>query len=258
MLFISIALYLLLRDDPSRVAWAGFWLWLGVFNRPSNVVVALPLSICVFVRYRSQIVKFVILGTVPLIVMAWYSTTYLGSIFTLGQTQDVNLFSGDMVQGFFGLLLSPARGLFIFTPLFVFSAAYMLYALFSKMTPSIYKYLAATVIAMIALFAKWYQWWGGASFGYRLLIEAVPMLIIFLALWWGSAIGRRWYFRAAFIAALLVSIYFHFLGAYYYPSGFNFIPGHINVQTWRLWDWHDTELTHLTDIFLRTSGLRPQ
>lgn len=251
VLMINLAVWLLLTEDEQRVPWAGLLMGLTLWNRPSNIAIALPITLYVWRQHRASTLKYVLLGALPLALMAWYSAAYLGSIFALGQTQDANLFSGDMVQGFFGLLISPSRGLFVFTPLFLFSAIALTTTLFDRKARSIYRYLAVSVILLIALYSKWYQWWGGASFGYRLLIEAVPMLTIFLAVWWESPIGQRRVSQLLFALGAVASIYVSFLGAYYYPSGFNFLPGHINLQPWRLWDWGDSELTRLTQGLLQ-------
>lgn len=80
------------------------------------------------------------------------------------------------------------------------------------------------------------------------------MLTIFLAVWWESPIGQRRILQLLFALSAVASIYVNFLGAYYYPSGFNFLPGHINLQPWRLWDWGDSELARLTQGLLQRLG----
>ncbi len=213
VLMICLAAWLLLDDDDRRVPWVGLLVGLMLWNRPSNIAIALPLTIYVWRQHGRALLKYLLLGALPIALMAWYSAAYLGSVFALGQTQDAGLFSGDVVQGFFGLLVSPSRGLFIFTPVFFFGMIALLKSLFDREARSIYRYLAVSVILLIALYSRWYQWWGGASFGYRLLIEAVPMLTIFLAVWWESPIGQRRIPQLLFALSAVASIYVNFLGA---------------------------------------------
>ncbi len=92
----------------------------------------------------------------------------------------------------------------------------------------------------------WLSWWGGASFGYRLLLEIVPVLSIGLALCWENVIaGRRW-LQVVLGLTVIVSLYMHYLGAFYYPCGFNSVPQNINLQLDRLWSWTDGELARRT------------
>jgi hypothetical protein len=246
LLFITIALWLMLRNAPRYLVLSGLFWGLAVFNRPPNVLFALPMALYVVRYYRSHWKRFVVFAIVPLLAMAWYSSAVLGSVLTLGQTQDASLFSGDILIGLPGLLISPSRGLFVFTPVFVFGAAYCLYALFSSRAIPLLKYLTVSAIAMILLYAKWFSWWGGASFGYRLLLEIVPVLTIGLALCWENVVaGRRW-LQAVFGVTVIVSFYTHYLGAFYYPCGFNSVPQNIDLQLGRLWSWTDGELARCT------------
>lgn len=246
LLFINAGLWLLLKDRPATLMWSGMFLGLAIFNRPPNVFIAVPLATYVFTQRRAIFLRFAALGAIPLLLMGWYSAAVLGSIFALGQTQDASLFSGNPCVGLPGLLISPNRGLFVFTPVFVFSAAYLLFALFSGTAAPLYRYMAIPPIALVLLYSFWYSWWGGWSFGYRLLLETVPLLIVFLALCYEAVIAQHWYWQILFWPSVLFSIYTHYLGAYYYPCGFNVLPVDIRIQPGRLWDWHDGELARCT------------
>lgn len=250
LLFINMALWLLLKDNRTATIWSGLFLGLAVFNRPPNVLVALPLAIYVLTHRRASFLGFAVLGTIPLGLMTWYSVAVLGSALALGQTQNVSLFTGNPLIGLPGLLISPNRGLFIFTPLFAFSGVYLLRALFSRTFPPLYRYLAIPPMALVALYSFWYSWWGGWSFGYRLLLEAVPFLIVFLALCYETMIVRHWYWQVLFWLGLVVSAYIHYLGAYYYPCGFNALPINVDTQPGRLWDWANGELARCTSTWV--------
>jgi len=98
---------------------------------------------------RAGFLRFAALGAIPLGLMGWYSAAVLGSVLALGQTQDASLFTGNPLIGLPGLLISPNRGLLVFTPLIAFSAAYLLRVLFSRATPL---YIASW------LYRLW-RWW---------------------------------------------------------------------------------------------------
>ena len=67
--------------------------------------------------------------------------------------------------------LQPSRGLLVFSPIFLFSAAGAVVA-WRENDPLPNIWFAGTVLSLL-LYARWGMWWGGTSFGYRLLIELV-------------------------------------------------------------------------------------
>ncbi len=251
LLFINISIFLLLNKNRSLVPYSGLFLGLAVFNRPTNIIIAIPLTIYLFFNQRDIFLKYILLAALPGFLLCLYSYIYWGNIFALGRAPGFGLFGGKFFPILAGLLFSPARGLFIFSPIFIFSFVYSLYLLFLKRTAPLLKYLSITVIASLLLYSRWSMWWGGHSFGYRLLIELIPMLCIFLALFWERTIVKIWYLKLVFYLFLAISIYFHFLGAYYYPSGFNTSPNDIDYNTERLWTIRDTELIRCTKNLLR-------
>lgn len=251
LLFITITLFLLLNENNALIPYAGFFLGMAVFNRPTNIIIALPLTVYIFNNYRGGVrIKYLILAMIPALLFSWYSYVYMGNVSSLGQGHELKL-GGHFWRGLPGLLISPGRGLFVFSPIFIFSFAYLIYSLFSKNTRSIYRYLAISAILMVGAYAKWHGWWGGHCFGYRYLIELIPMLIIFLALCWEKVITTSRYLKITFFICLVVSIYFHFLGAFLYPAGFNYEPNNIDSHTERLWSVKDTELVRATKNLLK-------
>jgi hypothetical protein len=256
LLFISISLWLLLSPTGRQVPWAGFFLGLAVFNRPINLLIALPLALFVLIHRRRRALAFTLLALIPASLMAWYSLSYFGRLESLGQGQ--SFVSGNIFEGLAGILVSPARGLLIFSPIFVFAFAGMARTLRDRQAEPIYKYLAAAVAFFLMAMAAWKMWWGGWSFGYRLLIEIVPLLILILALYWEAVIVSSPWRRRAFTTALLFSVYANFLGANYFPSSFNGIPDNIDVHTERLWSPMRTELTLCTIKFLRDWRVLPR
>lgn len=256
LLFITISLYILFNKSSNLIPYAGLFLGMAVFNRPTNILIALPLTFYIFFRHRNEFMKYILLAGIPAFFLCLYSYVYFGDIICLGQGRSLfglikDFSSGNFLPALAGLLFSPSRGLFIFSPIFIFSFGYLFYALFSKKTESIYKYLSISVISLVLLYSKWPMWWGGHSFGYRLLIELIPMLIIFLAVCWERVIVNYWYLKSIFLCFLLVSVYIHFLGAFYYPSGFNWIPNNIDHHPERLWDVKDAEIAGCTKKLLQ-------
>jgi len=250
LLFITISLLLIFSRNKKAIPYVGFFLGMAVFNRPTNIMIALPLTIYIYFNHRDTFIRYVLLAGIPLGLLCLYSQIYFGNITSFGQGYAVNYLTGNIFEGLFGILISPSRGLLVFSPIFIFSFYYLFKTLVSTEIDSIYKYLAATVIALVLLYAKWPMWWGGHSFGYRIIIEISPMLIIFLAKSWEKFINNKYYLKIIFIWSTLFSFYVHFIGAFYFPSGFNRYPGDIDQYTERLWDLKDTQISRCTKSFL--------
>ena len=188
---------------------------------------------------------------IPAFFLFLYAQVYQGSMFSLTKYYIACGFEGNILPGLVGVLISPARGLLIFSPIFIFSLIYLFYSLFSKDIAPVYRYLSICVVLYILMVSKHFMWWGGHCFGYRLLIELIPALIIFLALYWEKIMVKHWHLKIIFGILLLISIYIHFLGANYFPAGFNWSPNDIDSHPKRLWNIKDTEITQCTSNFIR-------
>ena len=242
LFFLTLALWLLTRGDSLSIALSGLPLGFAVFNRPVNLLIVVPLAVFVLWRHRRAFLPFCAAAAVPAALLAWYSHHYWGTITNLGQYPAGNWFLGRFGAGLAGLLLSPNRGLLIFTPLFLLSLAYAFFVLRHPTEDPLLTALTAGVLLTILLYAKWYSWWGGTSFAYRLLTECVPALTILLAAGWERLFAGSRLARVALVVLAAASLYAHYLGAFYYPCGFDTVPNEINAHPERLWDVRHGEI----------------
>jgi len=241
LLFITSALFLLFCKKGNLLLYAGFFFGMAVFNRPTNAMLVLPMTLYVFKHRREKFKWYLACLVVPIALLCWYSWAYLGNVFLLGQGQRFRV-TDDFWLGLAGLLISPNRGLFVFSPVLIFSVFYLIWLTIKKDAEPVYRYMAAAVILLIGVCALWASWWGGHCFGYRLLIETIPMLIIFVSLCWEDFIADRIFLKAIFYGLLFFSVYFNFLGAFLYSGEFNNRPNDIDSNVERLWDIKNGEL----------------
>ncbi|MGH9368075.1 MAG: hypothetical protein ACRD3M_10425 [Thermoanaerobaculia bacterium] len=235
--FLALALLLLAKDRPRWTALAGFGLAMAVVNRPTNALVALPLTVFA-IRYRQRgFLGYVALAAIPAALHALYTWSYFGTPFSSTQPVTIGQFSGTWTEGLAGLLLSPSRGLFVFSPFLLFCIPASVMA-FRKGEPRLYRYLTVAVVLELALYSRWDNWWGGHTFGYRLLIELVPLLVLILARHWRRFAAFRGS-MPVFGALLALSVAVQALGAWVFPSGFN---TNIDREPWRLWTLADSEI----------------
>jgi hypothetical protein len=242
---LTAALWLLLRGDRASVAASGLFLALAVVNRPSNVLIAAPLFLFVLRRRRDALPAFVLLAGVPLVLHAAYTSVYLGSPLSTGYWNafpEVANFRGNPIVGLAGLLVSPSRGLFVFSPFFLFAIAGAVIALRDPERWPIAPYLAAGSLLLILLYSKWSTWWGGHTFGYRYLIEATPGLMVLTAIAWDRIRTRRGW-RVVFLVCCAWSLLVQGLGVRYQPSGFN---QRMDQDPSVLWSVRDSEIAMST------------
>jgi hypothetical protein len=239
LLLLTMGLWLITRGDRVSLSLAALPLGFAVVNRPLNILIVLPLATYVLWRDRRAFAWFSALALVPATFLAWYSLRYWGSLTSLGQYPALHRFNAPFWQGLAGLLFSPARGLFIFTPLFVFAIAAIPRR--PSRDPLLFA-LATGAITTVLAYAKWDMWWGGSCFGYRLLTECIPALTILLAVGWERMFSKSIAARIAIGVFAAATFYIHFLGAFYYPCGFDTVPNEINAHPERLWDFRETEV----------------
>jgi len=85
-------------------------------------------------------------------------------------------FNGKFVVGFFGLLFSPGKSLFLFNPLTLFGClGFMLLLREQRKIAILFGWL---IISHLLLFSSWWSWQGGMSWGPRLMLVVIPYLIL--------------------------------------------------------------------------------
>jgi hypothetical protein len=258
ILLLTAALAILVRNWSRALPLAGVLLGLAIWNRPTNVLIVAPLALYAVIRYRRQIPSFLAALAVPMLFMAIYSYLYCGSVMYLGQGRSMmdDLSTGgalrsDFGAGLAGLLVSPNRGLLVFDPIFAVGLVFLIYASFSRRELPIFKYMLAGIVLSLCCYAHWRVWWGGWCFGYRLISELTPILILATAVAWDRWVSRWAITRWTFIAAALFGIYVHGLGAgYSHLAHFNATPDNIDKDTARLGNLPEGELVRDQSLFL--------
>ncbi len=161
---------------------------------------------------RTQILRPILLFALPVLaalaVIAWYNWLRFGHPLTTGYLPQER-FATPFFEGFYGLTLSPGKGLFWYNPLF-FAAVAAWPAFFRKYRAEALL-VAAVVLGNVAFYAPWYLWWAGHAWGPRFLVAILPFAALPLAPALEAARRRRG--LALGLAALaLVSVGVQVLG----------------------------------------------
>ena len=241
LLWIALALFALLHENRRGLVYAGLFLGLAVWTRPTNVLLALPLALWALRRHPEHRLAMMAAAALPLAAMALYSQFMLGSVTALGQGQSMRV-GAEPWWALVGVLFSPGRGLFVYSPVLLLGLLALPRAWGESAPHPIIRPLLLGTAGIVGVHALWAIWWGGHSFGYRLLTEALPaMLILTAAAWEWMLEGRR--LRMALAGALLMwSVAANALGALVAPCGFDTEPDYLDTNPARLWSLRDTEL----------------
>jgi len=217
-LFLVAALWAV-TGPASRwtVPLAGLALGLLPANRPPDLLLALGFLPFLWGWTRGRRLPFLLSAALPcLLTLAFNLAVYAhpaGGYGVFGLTSPSSgFFHGSILEGVAGLLVSPARGLFVFSPFFLF----LPFGLRKVFREGDQRLLAAGLLAAVVLQLLLYartDWRGGFSWGYRFLTDLVPILIWLLV---PIVEEQRRLARGVFLAALLFSVWVQTIGAFRY------------------------------------------
>lgn len=191
LFLITGAYFLLTHPERTRFALlSGLFFGAATACRATGLIAVVLVLVYLVLHHRKSALPFV-LGSLPIpIALLGYNFYYFGSPFALAQalaghaiavekTGSPDLWQTPFTTGLAGLLVSPSRGLLVFSPLL---AASFVGGLFTFERPEL-RYLRPLTAAAgltMALQCKWFDWWGGWAYGYRPWIDELPYLCLLL------------------------------------------------------------------------------
>lgn len=258
-LFLALGTYWLVASTarPRQAGWAALAYGAAILCRPTMMVVAAAAGAHLLLSNRPAFRSYAAAALLVAVVIGAHNQHYLGSPLAFGQTAGAaaiarhktgspDVWQTPLVTGAAGLLASPSRGLFIFSPFLLFAAWGMVRAWrdarFDALRP-----LTVAVLGLWLVAFKWFDWWGGWSFGYRPLVDTAPLLAVLMV----PVLDRiftRPLPRRAFVVLAGWSVAVQLLGAFAYdPLGWNARDGRDidqPVHRHRLWALGDSQLVY--------------
>jgi hypothetical protein len=253
-LCLTVALYAYLRHSLEPAwRWAaimGLAVALACVCRPVVVLSAVPLAVACLWRDPRRAGAMALGALAPALFQAWYGAHYFGNPFHIqfSPTSGAN-WAQPIGAGLAGVLLSPGRGLFIYSPVFIGS---VVGAAIAVRHPQRLLFGAAALgaVATIVVVAKWTMWWGGACYGPRLLADLAPSLTLLLVPVVPHVGGSR---LRILIATGLVSwsVGAHAIGAYCGDISWN-VRVDVDRHPDRLWSWTDNQPSECLRLLFST------
>ncbi len=249
-LFLSIALYFLVRSEKESkmILWASPFVALAVSARMSVGIIAAIIYLYVLINHRKEAIKFAIPAIIIALLLFSYNLYYFGTLTggnarleqKMAEFKGIPIWVANFLPGLAGLLISPSRGLFTYSPFLIFSLS-GIYYIFKNKESSLYKYLILSSFLYLLLFSFYYEWFGGFTYGYRFLLDIIPILCLFLAFSINKILTSN-NLKLVFTFLVAFSVFVQVVGFLNYPSGWNSIPKHIEKYPERLWDIRDNQI----------------
>lgn len=215
---LLVALALLLATStltPARSAALGAVCVAMAANRPPDALVAAAVALYVCWAARRTAGWLVAGAAIPLALVLAYNLAIPGSLFGGYGLVDVpGFFDHPLWTGLAGMLVSPMRGLLIFTPFLVFVPLGLARRLRTPDTRILAALLAAAVVAQLVLYAK-ADWRAGNSWGPRWLTDVLPVLVWMLA---PAPPLLRLPARVLLLLTMAASIAVQAIGAFWYTG----------------------------------------
>ncbi|WP_343576108.1 glycosyltransferase family 39 protein [Pseudomonas sp.] len=271
VLFASLAIYLALRKMPANDTLAsvaiGISLFLAYFCRPTLALLAPFLLLYLLHRQPCAALKAGTALALSLLLFCawslhefsqWLPDYYLPS----------RLESDSLGSALYGNLLSPARGLLVFSPFLLLPLLLLpAQAIRSRQHRPLLLVALAWPIAHWIIISRFPHWWAGWSYSSRLMVDVLPGL--FVGLFASLGLAREWR-RWLYVPLLALGAFALFVNTWQglynpYTARWNMEPN-IDAYPEYLFNWDYPQFLHtparhtarLTEFQMRGAAPLPQ
>lgn len=224
-IFIGLSVLLLAHFDTGRAPTVrpillGVCLFLAYFSRASSAAFIIVVFLYLFIKDRRQFFKVgIVAGSLFGLFLLWSMNVYgqlLPSYYSIGR------FEAGAVPtwvAIYGHLFSPSRGVFVFSP-FLILVLVGLARFWRVVSRQLLVWLCIGWFALhVFIASRAVVWWGGNSFGPRILTDSLIGLILLSVILWGNAkcrLSLRWkrVVAGAYIVLGLLAIGINMQGLY--------------------------------------------
>ena len=249
MLMLTITLYLILKgkNHPKLLPFAGIPLTFSYFTRPTNAISVVLLTVFMVIYHRRQFLRYILCGLVaalPFVILNLSIHHSISSAYYHAYSL-LRLDSGILWR-LAGHLISPSRGIFIFSPILIFSIYGIVVGIKNKEFEPIDWFLLFILLAHWIVISSFPVWWGGFSFGPRYFSDMIPYLIYFLILGVARILQSKGIKKIALASIFLcfagMSFFVHLRGANDWDVyRWNSEPVDVDLKPERVWDWGDIQ-----------------
>jgi hypothetical protein len=190
--------------------------------RPTAALPAILVFALLLARHRREALRFAVAGGAAVALLVAASFAVLGiplPSYYVPRSWPVN---AQPLVGLLGVLASPGRGLFAFSPFLLAGLAG--WGAHRLRRDPLFLLASAWAALHVAVVARHADWWGGWSYGPRLLSDSLPawfLLVVLSASWLGERLRAplpRRLVTAGALAAVLFSVGVHAVQGLFNPA----------------------------------------
>jgi len=248
MLMLTTALYmfLLARNRPYLIQFSAIPLALSYIVRPTNSVSILLLTILVLLQHRRYFLRYCLWASIVTFPFVLHNFSVYGNFLSPYYWPQRIARSPHFYEALVGNLFSPSRGLFIFSPVLLFS----IYGGILKVKALNWEWLDFSLVGTMVLhwvtISSFPHWYGGHSVGPRFFTDIIPYFMVFLVPVIAELKIPRGFADLSIVLGMLlttiVSAFIHYRCANSWgPVMWNSLPVDIDRQASRIWDWSDPQ-----------------
>jgi len=145
---------------------------ISILFRPTNLI-AFPIWVFAILHSKRTAIWSGAIIFAGLIALALYNWVRFASPLNFGYSSSEH-FSSSLLFGLYGVLLSPGRSIFLYSPILTLAIPGTWF--FYKREKALAIACMITILAYLVTIASWYAWDGGVSWGSRLLTPIIPIL----------------------------------------------------------------------------------
>jgi hypothetical protein len=222
------------------------------FTRPTGAIVVVGVTAYLVTCRRQLSSQWFIAGLFWLSCFVALSWSIYGALVPPYYLRGGLLTTTHMFEGMTGVLFSPSRGLFIFVPVTVWVLCLVLANFHDLPHRSLALIAMAICLVQVPLAGCDAKWWGGHSYGPRLMADIIPWLVLLAILACAAELrrpaaagnsrgqipGMRRGVAIAGAAALAISVLMNAPGALSFNGDlWNKRNGDVDTHPERLWEW---------------------
>lgn len=227
--------------------------FLIIFTRPNLIAQLLVIMLYLFLKFKEKRKIFIVSTAIWCVTYFGISYSIDGSfipqyLLMSGSKMDLSIF----LEGMFGALLSPSRGMIIYVPMVVIPVYLVIkYRQNLKAKPLLLLGLSCSLLHL-AMISAYSEWWAGASYGSRYTAELIPWLM--MAFIFGLDARQNFFSqkdrqyilikfeRLIFYIIILLGIMINLRGAMSEKTWhWNTYPYSITDNKWRLFDYKEPQ-----------------
>jgi hypothetical protein len=244
MLLLAIVISMLLRaeENPKLAAWAGLPVALSYTVRPTDSLFVIVFTAYVAMRYRKYLMLYLLLALPVAVAFLSYNYSIYHSLLSPYYHAHLDGFFPSnwpkLGVGLAGNLISPSRGLLVYTPVFVFSIWSMARGLWDV---PLKKWLLGLALAHWIVVSSYIaNWWAGMCYGPRFFSDLTPVFVLFLIPFLARWEQLSRVVRTTFILFALIGLAMHLRGGWSTAVyEWNVKPASVDVHPERNWEWRD-------------------